>query len=76
MIFNTKFVGTMDIHPCPECLKKGITTYIPADQQYCPYCKKKVMEEQSKIKYPIGGPWYLGDVKKKRVPKDNNPWYL
>ncbi len=60
MITNTKYVGVMNIHPCPECLKRGITTYIPASEAYCPYCKKKIEKQQKNIKYPTGSPWYLG----------------
>lgn len=60
LITNLKYAGTLPIHLCPECSKKGISTYIPLSESYCPYCKKKVQEDTQNNKYPIGNPWYLG----------------
>lgn len=59
MIYDAKYVGKLDIKPCPNCLKKGITTYIPITEEYCPYCKREVREKEKAEPYPIRKRYYL-----------------
>jgi len=58
MDLKLKYAGKVNAKLCPDCLKKGIETYITEDEAYCDYCLKN-HQEKFKNKYPGKSPWYL-----------------